>query len=182
MILFSLIKSLIYFPLVFSCHIQLFSWRDAGCSLAKLYLADLCYLVVAIHNLNVICYRLLRPVFSYFPNLGIQIYPRNLTWLLFLNASPYPLHCLHFPLMIAVKQSTLLNHKLVGFEFNMNIMPLTPSLMCSFISTRGESNKPIRVIYGLSNQQMGNKLQRGGSNLGPSIKPSSNTMLNDQLS
>ena len=64
----------------------------------------------------------------------------------------------------------------------MNIMSLTLSLMCNPIPARGESNKPNRVIHGLSNQQMGNKLQRGGSNLGPLAKIGSDTMLNDQLS
>ena len=91
--------------------------------------------------------------------------------------------------------------KLLGFGFNMNIIPLTLSLTCNPIPACGESNKPNKVFLGHSNQQMGNKLQRDGSDLGPSVnqqmgnklqrgglnlrppaKPDSNTMLNDQLS
>ena len=64
----------------------------------------------------------------------------------------------------------------------MNTMPLTPSLTCSPIPARGESNKSNKVLHGLSNQQMGNKLQRGGSNPEPPAKLGSDTMLNDQLS
>ena len=64
----------------------------------------------------------------------------------------------------------------------MNVIPLTPSLTCSLIPARGESNKSNKVFYGLSNQQMGNKLQRVGSNPKPSAKLGSDTMLNDQLS
>ena len=61
-------------------------------------------------------------------------------------------------------------------------MSLTPSLTSSPIPTRGESNKPNIVLHGISNQQMGNKLQRGGSNPRPLAKPGSDAMLNDQLS
>ena len=64
----------------------------------------------------------------------------------------------------------------------MNIMPLILSLTCNPILARGESNKPNRVFHGLSNQQMGNKLQRSGLNPRPHAKPNSDTMLNDQLS
>ena len=63
----------------------------------------------------------------------------------------------------------------------MNIMPLTSSLTCSPIPAGEESNKPNRVRNELSNQQMGNKLQRGDSNPGPFAKPSFDNMLNDQL-
>ena len=38
------------------------------------------------------------------------------------------------------------------------------------------------VLHGLSNKQMGIKLQGEGSNPGPPTKPSSDTMLNDQFS
>ena len=72
--------------------------------------------------------------------------------------------------------------KLIRFKFNMNSMPLTSSLMCNPISTRGESNKPNRVLYGLSNEKMEKKLQRAGSNLRPLTKSSSDTVINDQLS
>ena len=61
-------------------------------------------------------------------------------------------------------------------------MPLTPSLTCSPIPARGELNKPNKVLHGLSNQKMGNELQRGDLNPGPPAKPGSDTMLNDQLS
>ena len=54
--------------------------------------------------------------------------------------------------------------------------------MCNAILARGELNKPNRVLHELSNQQMGNKLQRDGSNLGPHAKLGSDTMLNYQLS
>ena len=81
-----------------------------------------------------------------------------------------------------VKRPTLIKAQTSIILVYMNIMPLTPSLTCSLIPARGESKKPNRVLHGLSNQQMGNKLQRDGSNLGPPPKPNSNTMLNDRLS
>ena len=84
--------------------------------------------------------------------------------------------------LFLLKGPTLLKLKLVGFWFNMNIMSLTPSLSCNLIPARGELSKPNRVLHGLSNQQMGNKLQRGDLNLGPPAKLGSDTMLNDQLS
>ena len=64
----------------------------------------------------------------------------------------------------------------------MDIIPLTLSLTCNSIPSRGELNKSNRVLHGLSNQQMGNKLQRGDSNPGPHAKLGSNTILNDKLS
>ena len=62
--------------------------------------------------------------------------------------------------------------KLPGFGYNTNIMSLTSSLMCD-----AESNKPNRVLYRLSNQQMGNKLQRVGSNPRPPSKLGSGTQI-----
>ena len=52
----------------------------------------------------------------------------------------------------------------------------------AFDNYGGELNKQNRVLHGLSNQQMGNKLHRGGLNLGPLAKLGSDTMLNDQFS
>ena len=64
----------------------------------------------------------------------------------------------------------------------MDIIPLTPSLTCNSIPSCGELNKSSRVLHGLSNQQMGNKLQRGYLNPGPPTKLGSDTILNDKLS
>ena len=56
------------------------------------------------------------------------------------------------------------------------------NIMCNLIPACGESNKPNRVLHGLSNQQIGNKLQRCGSNLEPLTKLDFAIMLNDQPS
>ena len=65
----------------------------------------------------------------------------------------------------------------------MNIMfQDPPSRACGPISVHGESQES---IYGLSNRQMGIKysnLQGKGLDPGLPAKPSSDTMLNDQLS
>ena len=71
--------------------------------------------------------------------------------------------------------------KLVGFGFNMNIMlQHPPSRATPYPHVESQTNQI--VLHGLSNKQMGIKLQREGSNSGPPAKPSSDTMLNDQLS
>ena len=61
----------------------------------------------------------------------------------------------------------------------MKIMSLIPSLTCNLILIHEESNKLNRVIHKLLNQQMGNKLQKDGSNPGLSTRPGSDTILND---
>ena len=66
--------------------------------------------------------------------------------------------------------------------FKTNIMPFNTPLMCGSIPSREKSNKSNKVFHGLSNQQMGNKLQREVSNPRPLTIPSSDTMLNNQLS
>ena len=56
------------------------------------------------------------------------------------------------------------------------------NIMCNPIPARGESNKSNKVLHGLSNQKIGNKLQRCGLNLRPLAKLGSAIMLNDQPS
>ena len=81
-----------------------------------------------------------------------------------------------------VKRSTLLKAQvfLGFFGFYVNMVSLTPSLMCIrfhiLISVHVEIQTSHKVRYGLSNQQMGNALQRGGSNQRPLVELGSNTM------
>ena len=66
--------------------------------------------------------------------------------------------------------------------FKTNIMPFNTPLTCGSIPAREKSNISNKVFHGLSNQQMGNKLQREVSNPRPLVIPSYDTMLNNQLS
>ena len=66
--------------------------------------------------------------------------------------------------------------------FKTNIMSFNTPLTCGSIPAREKSNKSNKVFHGLSNQQMGNKLQREVSNPRPLTILSFDTMLNNQLS
>ena len=63
--------------------------------------------------------------------------------------------------------------------FKTNIMSFNTPLTCGSIPTREKSNKANKVFYGLSNQQMRNKLQREVSNPRPLTIPSFDTVLNN---
>ena len=70
--------------------------------------------------------------------------------------------------------------KLVGFGFNMNIMlQHPPSRAYGPIPVHVESQSPLWTFFKIN--KWGNS-QGEGSNPGPPAKPSSDTMLNDQLS
>ena len=64
----------------------------------------------------------------------------------------------------------------------MQLVMLNTDSTLFILFARGESNKPNGVLHGLSNQQMGNKLQKCGSNPRPLTKPGFDTTLNGQLS